>query len=344
MRAEELFRWDFARHSDKPLGRAVLTPNDLFWDASTEGLLRLCGMPEERFDHRASDYDRFSAFCQASPLLTGHPQLTLILRTLNSHCGVERIPDAAQVPQLWESCCDRLLHAEKRQTDLFPQGESRLLCDPDRLPTPLPEYVRPVMEASRLLSSPPKTLSEWQERVTDAVVRFRAAGGDTVFLSLRSDFVFVRPNPYHVGEALCGRLPTREAGHLLTAQLFRMLSAACVGSEMGMLLELLAPRREVEALLGYTEQAVGLPVIGWMTSDPDTRDGMLSRARLPGGQGLYWVLNAADTPTKASRQMALRELAARYPIGRLRLFLGEDFRKTSAAREMAMDWIDQNNF
>ncbi len=338
MESEVLFGADMGTLPRGMGDRPILSLNDLFWSEETAGLLRLCGIPEERLDARASEFERFEAFCEALPLLAGHPYPLLVKDAVKALFGEELPLSRAEAREVWLAAADRLARLSLHVRDLLPEKGARLLSG-EKEPPVLPG-VLPVLDSRCMEQTSAATLAAWEEEILSVLAAYRARGADTVFASLGAGYRFSAPDPYHVGEALKRRSRGEEERSLLTGQLLRILSAACLRDGMRLCLSIESATGDTMALLGYLRRTVGLPPLLWTTTSREIQDAMLALAREPGGQGMEWMLKLSHTPTEQGLREAMAEAGARYPRGRLRLLSLSDLRLSRFVRERTLRCLE----
>ena len=131
------------------------------------------------------------------------------------------------------------------------------------------------------------------------------------FLSLPSDYTFVRPDPYHAGEVL-RRITRGEAldprdVHLILTQAMRTWGLAAVRQDRTLYVGG-GSSESLSALLAYLDASHALPSLVWLASDPTDAGGI---------SGLY---ARVGTGLDLRRQLHPDELTARYaavaPLGR----------------------------
>lgn len=265
-------------------------------------LLRACGTDEAFVTGGASDFDKFSALAEAIPLCAGHEQVARINRTLQEATGLSAPLCPHTAPAIWQAWTELHWYGREPAPRACPltcplcapceprritAAEWNALCDP--------------------LSLTAENLGQWTKLLETAL---ESAVG-LPCISLPSDYTFVRPDPYHAGEALRRMargesLDPRET-HLLLTQALRTWGlyavrhdrTLCVGG---------GSAESMTALLAYLDTSRALTSLVWLASNP-TDAGQIS--------GLY---------TRVTTGLDLRnhpnpdELTARYaavaPLGR----------------------------
>ena len=229
-------------------------------DSALIRLLRACGAEEACVTGDASDYDRFLALAAALPLCEGHPLRDSVNATLATATGLSAplCPHTARAH--WDAWVEKHWYGREGLPELFPHrcplctsALPQVLGGGEVLRLPEPREVRA------------GDLSAWSH----ALVAALPEDGRYVRLDIPSDYAFVRPDPYHAGQAV-GRIAqgdalTRVERDLLLAQALRVWGLAGVGGSL-----LLCGGRacEMVALLHYLHTVKALPPLVWIPDDP----------------------------------------------------------------------------
>jgi 8-oxo-dGTP pyrophosphatase MutT (NUDIX family) len=234
-------------------------------DPSLARLLRACGVEEAYISGGASDMDKFLALAEAMPLCQGHPRAEAVHRALQEETGLEvrLCPHTARA--FWEAWVSRHWYGYDE-----PNAPIADDCDCGNGREPL--YVTEVrslpdpwmMQAESTLS-----LGDWTRLWESAL----AEGGETVLLYLPEGYRFVRPDPYHAGEAIRkagnGTALTDGERDLLVAQALRVFGQWSLRTRWGGMLLLEGGETEaVTALLAYLQASRALAHLVWMPRDP----------------------------------------------------------------------------
>ena len=270
-------------------------------------LMRACGAPEACITGGASDCDRFLALADAMPRLAGHPTQAHVNRILTSATGLTAslCPHTARAH--WEAFVKRHWYADALDAETAlangappPACPCCAPCEPLRLPkrdlSPLPDP----------LAIPAYSLSAWSE----ALEHVQSSCRDSTVVAavtLPAAYTFVRPDPYHVGQALErrgeGEALTQKEQDLLLTQALRVWGLAAARDGFSLLLRGGVPA-EITALLAYLQGVRALPALTWIPDDP-TDAGAVS--------GLYSTVRTGFDPSAAP------DAAARYatvaPLG-----------------------------
>ncbi len=303
---------------------------ELIRGEETYRILRLCGIDEGKGGDAASDWELFFSFCKAYPLLRGHLVAERKGELLRAHLGTSLPFSEETAEQLWRESTLHLAASPMRAHALL-SHDVPWLCDGEELPDTLPEFLSPMLDATVLAARRGETFGAWHTRLCTVVERFSRAGCAGVLLRLPADFSFAEPNVYAVGEALGMRRQSREAANLLLSQLVREISEACIACRLPLLLECECGGT-VGALLRYVRRTVGIPELCACARDAFARDALLDFAA---ESDIRIALRLADVPTEAELSFSVESLAARYPIGRVRLVTGADLRESAAAQRQA---------
>lgn len=285
-------------------------PMDLIRSRQIRGLdriLRACGADEACITGGASDYDGFLALAEAIPLCEGHPlraEIRDILRT-TTHLDAPLCPHTA--PAFWEAWTEIHWYGGEASTKHLPS-----VC-------PCCGVVEPEFLAREQLAHlphplevTPRDMGGWTKKMESAF----ADSGLHPSITLPDDFVFTRPDPYHVGEVLRllrdGGTPTPTQRDLLYPQALRVWGqTACKQRWQGRLCLLGGQGGEVVRLLEYLQSAKALTEIRWFPRDV-SEAGLVS--------GLYACVGTGVDLSACSNDQQKQEKIACYaavaPLGR----------------------------
>ena len=223
-------------------------------------LLRACGVEEACITGGASDYDKFLALAETMPLCEGHPARDGVNEALAAATGLE-VPLCPHTARLhWDAWVETDLYGGTAAAAAFPA-----VC---------PDCVRAELRALRMdaltvLPSPGAVkapdLAAWSVALESAF----SGDGRFALFTLPSEYVFIRPDPYHAGLAVKkvfdGGTLAKTEEDLLTAQALRVWG-------------LMRPARPlvlkggspavVTALLDYLEASKALPPLLWIPDVP----------------------------------------------------------------------------
>lgn len=308
----------------------VTDPAELLRARETYTLLRQCGVCADECGDAASDWELFFSFCKAFPLLRGHLVASRLASLLSQTLSLSLPLCEENAAVLWR---EGIAHLQSNPVKL----QSLLPCDVPWL-CECEEYVGKVLPQrsfvySAELLSPLRgeTLASWHTRVRDTVLRLASVGCVGVRLCLPEGYRFIAPNPYAAEAALGKTRRDPDTKNLLLSQLTREVSEACVAARLPLLAEC-ACDTSVTALLRYVREAVGLPETTVAASVSETRNSLIGIAA---ACDLRIALRLFDAPTEAEMKQALASVAARYPIGRVRLITEADLRQSVLAQKQA---------
>ncbi len=269
-------------------------------------LLRACGIHEAYITGGASDYDKFLALAEAMPLCAGHPMREAVESALREATGI-RIPLCPHTARdFWSAWTDRHWYGCSASPLMLP---------------PVCPYCAPSEPGCRLIGAEltvlpaPETvqgenLGAWTRELEAALT----AGGVHPLCRLPEDYEFVRPDPYHAGEALRKRSGGEELSaherNLLWTQALRVWGLATVRRGGNLLVRGGSPA-EVTALLAYLDSSRALPKLVWIPTDP-THAGAVSGLYATVGTGV----DLSSCTTDREQKARLTAYAAVAPLGR----------------------------
>ncbi len=288
---------------------------ELFWNAETEGLLRMCGETENAICHTASDYERFAAVCRSAELLQGHSFLHRLSCFLREVLDVSHTISLENAERIWQMSAERLLEKELSlsdwQTFSAAEAEESTLREPELL------ELSGCFDGNRLMQSKTASWEDWRREMEGLCRDAFEQGVCGVYLVLPKAFCFSAPDPYHVTLALQRKTPTSTDQSVLFSQLFRFLAGECEKREVTLILRAQGDPAQVFELLSYAEARVGLPPLIWNllpTVDPAP---LLSLTAAPHKHLVRCALSRGDYPTQAEWHKALLSSARKYPSGML---------------------------
>lgn len=268
-------------------------------------LLSACGIDEARITGGASDYDKFLALAEAMTLCAGHPLRESVEAHLRKFVRITAPLCPHTARDFWTAWTDRYWYGD--------------LSTPRTLP-PVCLHCAPCEPARRLAASDlshlpePQTVSgenlgTWTRELEATLT----ACGEHPVCQLSEDYAFVRPDPYHAGEALRKRSDGELTPHerdLLWTQALRVWGMAAVRIGAELMMHGGSPA-QVTALLAYLDGSRALPHMVWIPSDP-AHAGEIS--------GLYPCVGTGvdlfSSATEAEREARLAAYAAAAPLGR----------------------------
>lgn len=332
-----LFALDYGTLEDASvLQKRITNPAELIRGKELYRMLRMCAIEERVRFEECSDWELFSAFLRALPLLRGFPTAYGMQRLLCDAAGVEPPLCEKDALLLWETCVKRFEADGMTFSDLL-SVRFPCLYGADAPPN---SGALSVMDALSLLPKTCTSFFEWRSVIERAVLRFFECECREILFEVPEGFSFVEPNPYLVGEALGKARKNREESAALVSQLFREI---CVHAKKRRMTVLIKVRRNADCvlLLRYAEKCVGLPKLCLCTEDPMLCDEVTALAvRLCADFSVALSLSAF--PTEHELEAAVRSVAARYSVARLGLITGGDLRLctyTQATARIQMERI-----
>lgn len=318
------FLYDFGRATKDAFLRELGNVTELIAREELARLLRLCGVEESVITH-GSDYDRFFALCKVVPLLTGHPLLCKLRFLCARGLGVEEPLSVSNCAVVWQKTAQKLLETPLTPfllaSRLMGDGHVAWLCQGE-LPQDLPQSVPPVLFFDDWIDTGAHDLDAWTRQIECAADAFCARGCDRVYLTLPASFHDIRPDPYHVQQALGKGERTQEDRCLLIAQAVRILCGLCREKKLALILSVDCDGEDVTSLLERTERDVGLPTLCWTATRTDTRDALLSLQARPHDNRWDFALELSRYPSSLALSYAVEEAASVYPLGRLQFISG----------------------
>ncbi len=293
------------------------TPTQLFFDAQTVRALRLCGMAEERITERASDFERFSALTEALPLLVGHPVRTRCALLLKELLGIPQLPTVQTRDQIWREAARKLLHCNVTANDVQARLSNASSLADETLPHPstLPVYQISASCERLFPCNLGASWRSWCENATQILDVLASKKGQHIAITLSKDYLFQKPDLYHVNRHL-GAADPNECDPLWKTQLLRFVCEACQSRRLTLILHVKCKGSEAVRALSYTKETVGLPRMIWTAACDASRDTLLAfQAELPNAELFFALPCQKDTPTDWQRVFS--DVACVYPIGRM---------------------------
>lgn len=308
----------------------LTNPAELMRSEEVYRILRLCGSDPCESGALSSDWELFSSFCTAYAMLHGHLTATRIGMLLRERLSLTLPFSVENAAALWHEGVEHLRFAPLRTASLF-DTDVPWLCDGDTLPEKLPAGMPLVLDAAYLIPRSGESLVARRERLREVCTRFLKRGCVGVRLRLAPNTAFVEPNPYAVEQALASRRRDGRTADLLAAQHLREVCEVCIEHRLPLTVEC-EGGVEIGTLLRYVHRTVGVPRLTVSPKDSAERDALLSLAE---ELDLRIALRLRDVPTEREMADTLDSVAARYPIGRVRLITGADLRQSAVAQREA---------
>lgn len=266
-------------------------------------LLRACGT-DESVVRNGSDYDRFAALAAVIPLCAGHALATALQADLQAATGLDLPLCSHTAPAFWRRWTDLYWYGQEKSepaptpcTECTPAAPVRLIdADVTRLPDP----------AAVAAVCPRADLAAFTDRIEAALPTVGYAA-----LRLPSDYVFVRPDPYHAARAM-QNIAEGEAFYrdLLTSQALRTWGEIASARDVTLLL-MGGPPDAILALLAYLSDCNRLPRAVWLPDEP------AHAARV---SGLYASVGTGYILSSDNEREVQDAYAAVAPIGRATVF------------------------
>lgn len=278
---------------------------ELIWNNDICGTLRLCGIDAREIDASVSDYEKFRALCRAMPMLRGHRLPMQIGQLLRDRFDLSLMPSPETCDRLWLLCADKLAEHSFCKPLVLPPIRSESMKWNSPMWYPL--YTVSVFDASLFLHTKAESWYAWETEMQERLDDFLQDGRYAVLFKPTADMCEKFPDIYHVDQAL----KKRDDPPLLMAQLFRFLSVELSKRNATLLLDADRCGKGILSFLTRIEQRVGLPQMVWMSEELPTRDALIAWQACARSAEIRYAVRASVTDD------ALREIAARYPLGRL---------------------------
>ena len=311
--------------------RSVTNASELLRSEEIYRILHLCGIPAAEGSEVASDWELFFSFCKAYPLLRGHLVAERTGELLCERLSLSLPLTEENAATLWRESAAHLAAHPLSMSDLT-VGAAPWLCDGETLPAEFPERMPHVLDSAVLMPRDAETRAAWNERIRTVLSSLSEQGCVGVRFLTGAAYEFTEPNPYAVDRALATRRRGRDAENLLLSQLLREICGACTETGLPLTVECEGDAAAAE-LLRYVRRTVGLPPITVSARMPATRDALLSLAE---EADIRMAIRLSDAPTARELSDTLEAMAARYPIGRVRLITGADLRQSALAQRNAV--------
>ena len=298
---------------------------ELIWDERMTSLLRLCGESERYLGEQASDYERFFALCRALPLLKGHPLPLRIAAFLKNKLSISTPLKPENVEKIWKKSAKALLEDPVLQNLQKPNLFERKSGDDAVFLKDLflggAELARSrVIRANRFCNTRLTSCDAWQEEIKKHCLAAAKTGFFATALELPKGYTFRSPHPYRIDAILQKKKRTTQDQTLLLSQLARYLAEECISYNQAFLVRIEGDSAEAIKLFFYLKETVGLPFLLWNLPPQGDFDRLIDFSAQLHKRPVICVLNKKDFPEPQSRRAFLRDLATRYPFGRLRVY------------------------
>lgn len=310
--------------------------SELIFDKDLYSLLRLCGVDEQLIGEGASDYDRFNAYCNAVPVLYGHPIVIKIVSLLKSCFDIDLPCSAQNCNEIWRIVADKLIDTPMIGWDLInlinPTSINCVLIDRDQFVKidAFPKGIEPVLCGQTLVQTNASDWSEWEKEMSDVIEQCILKGSHAVYFKLSDELLSDIPSLYHVEQSLCTPKKRLENIGVLLTQALRYLCLKCRQKGLFLYTEIQTDDlKRVVLLLERIYNSVGLPSMLFFSRELKTMDAMIEfSARLPMGL-LRGGFMTSYYPSERELSYAFEATIARYPSGALTVLYGDDLRYTA---------------
>ncbi|MBQ9761271.1 MAG: hypothetical protein IJW16_07985, partial [Clostridia bacterium] len=302
--------------------RSATNLTQLWWDAEKESLIGLWCVDKGIRRTSCSDYDRHRILCSMMSQLTGHPVKRHCRDFLQMHFSCDLPVNEENCDEIWRITADALMRESCSVRDIL-DTDVRLLWKEH---TPPPGGIIPVLDAELLFSLDCNDWDTWQDAARAVLDRFTAHGCSLAYFSVGSSCPFVKPDLYHVVQALKNKKRSVEEYALLRTQILRFLCEECQKREWALVLN-----GSTLPHLTYASEEVGLPVVYLMRSE-EMLGAELSLVSDIVSKPIRPLLCLSDYPSDGELEAVLDRIAARYPIGMLSVTCGGDPKNRASDR------------
>lgn len=305
--------------------------SELIFDSDLYALLRLCGAGELEIGEHASDYDRFKAFCNAAPMLLGHPIIPKIATLLKSCFGIDLPCSPDTCDEIWRIVSDKLTLAPMTGWDCVKAVNQmempRVLLGRDQLVKMdmIPTEIEPVLCGNTLIHTAATNWGAWETEMSQAIERCIEKGSHSIYFKISDALSYDIPSLYHVEQALRG--DHNENIDLLLTQALRQLCLICCQKGLTLYLEIESKdASRVVLLLERIYKSVGLPNTVFFSREISTVEAMIALSGQIESGFLRLGFMTAYYPSDRELEAAYDAIIARYPAGMLHVFYGDDLR------------------
>lgn len=275
-----------------------------------------------------SAYERFRALAELSDELYLHPILDELAYLLAEGFGITEELTPTSCDRLWrrssdllleqadiaEACRTLLLHRpwpRKAEIDPFSGDLSRQLL------SSLPEL-------SSLVETQARSRLAWEKEIADTLDAMKKQGKSHFLFTVPEDYTFVRPDPYHVDQAIAAEVRKEETRDLLLSQCLRQLFLLSAMHGITPVLHLRGRAEPILALLTFLGRSIALPrlcIAAEQREELACAIEEVGRERIP---NVGFAIRLADHPADADLHEAICSAARRYPFGRLCFICAEE--------------------
>ena len=234
-------------------------------DPSLARLLRACGVEEAYISGGASSMDKFLALAEIMPLCVGHSTGERIHRLLQDTTGLTARLCPHTARPFWDAWVHRYWYG-RGDTPPVIMAPVCPLCT-ERKPLCVE------LSATAILPEPSRLTAENLGAWTSIWETILTEGGDFFVLDIPQDYRFVRPNPYHAGEAIrkaySRELLSESEQYLLLTQSIRVFGQWALRTKAQSHLILRGGESEaILPLLAYLQSSRSLASMVWLPRDP----------------------------------------------------------------------------
>lgn len=94
-------------------------------------LMRACGVPEEKITGKASDWDKFYAWCQTVPKIIGNPLYSWTHLELKRFFGVDLLINEENAEEIWQKTNEKLASDAFKRRNIIANAQVKVVCTTD---------------------------------------------------------------------------------------------------------------------------------------------------------------------------------------------------------------------
>ncbi|MGL4697559.1 glucuronate isomerase [Enterococcus larvae] len=103
----------------------------LYGDHYKWRLMRACGVPESHITGDASDYDKFSVWCETVPKLIGNPLYTWTHLELKRFFGIDLLVNKENTEKIWQLANEKLAEDRFKRREIISDSNVKVVCTTD---------------------------------------------------------------------------------------------------------------------------------------------------------------------------------------------------------------------
>lgn len=103
----------------------------LYGDHYKWRLMRACGVPESHITGDASDYDKFSVWCETVPKLIGNPLYTWTHLELKRFFGINLLVNKENTEKIWQLANEKLAEDRFKRREIISDSNVKVVCTTD---------------------------------------------------------------------------------------------------------------------------------------------------------------------------------------------------------------------